>query len=137
MRRLMLAAIVVLASRGLVWAADEEDSVATLPPVVVKTVPQAGDTKVKPSITQIRVTFSKKMTERKLVLGHGRRAWMTRQATLSCRRQDLRDAGQIGAGKDLRGVAQFAEVPQFQGCRRAAVDPLPARLRDEAVGNAA
>ncbi len=62
MRRLMLAAIVVLASRGLAWAADEqEDSVATLPPVVVKTVPESGDTNVDPSTTEIRATFSKKM----------------------------------------------------------------------------
>ena len=32
-----------------------------MPPVVVKTIPQAGDTFVDPSIKEIRVTFSKDM----------------------------------------------------------------------------
>lgn len=36
-------------------------NVKTMPPVVVKTVPQAGDTNVDPSIKEIRVTFSKPM----------------------------------------------------------------------------
>ena len=36
---------------------------ATLPPVVVKTVPQAGDVKVDPNITEIRVTYSKRMED--------------------------------------------------------------------------
>jgi len=40
-----------------------EYSVDTMPPVVVKTVPQAGDTKVDPSITEIRATFSKEMMD--------------------------------------------------------------------------
>jgi RNA polymerase sigma-70 factor (ECF subfamily) len=58
----MLAAVVVLAGHGLLWAADEEEqSVATLPPVVVKTVPESGDTSVDPSTAEIKVTFSKKM----------------------------------------------------------------------------
>ena len=35
----------------------------TLPPVVVETVPQSGDTNVDPSISEIRVTFSKEMTD--------------------------------------------------------------------------
>ena len=60
MKRLVLAVVVVVASCGAAWA--EEPSVASLPPVVVKTVPQAGDTKVDPSIAEIQVTFSKKMT---------------------------------------------------------------------------
>ncbi len=37
--------------------------VDTLSPVVVETVPQSGDTKVDPSITEIRVTFSKEMMD--------------------------------------------------------------------------
>lgn len=41
----------------------EEVRVANMPPVVVSTVPQAGDTKVDPSITEIRVTFSKEMAD--------------------------------------------------------------------------
>ena len=32
-----------------------------MPPVVIKTVPQAGDTGVNPSLKEIRVTFSKDM----------------------------------------------------------------------------
>ncbi len=41
--------------------AEEEISLKALPPVVVKTFPQAGDTAVDPSIKEIRVTFSKDM----------------------------------------------------------------------------
>ena len=36
-------------------------SVATMPPVVVKTVPQSGDLAVDSTLTEIRVTFSKGM----------------------------------------------------------------------------
>ena len=36
-----------------------ETSVATMPPVVVKTLPQSGDKAVEPSISEIRVTLSK------------------------------------------------------------------------------
>ena len=40
-------------------------SVRSLPPSVVKTVPQAGDTAVDPALKEIQVTFSKDMmTER-------------------------------------------------------------------------
>jgi hypothetical protein len=40
-------------------------SVKTMPPSVVKTVPQAGDTAVDPALKEITVTFSKDMmTER-------------------------------------------------------------------------
>jgi RNA polymerase sigma-70 factor (ECF subfamily) len=52
-----------MASWGSAWSEEpQEMSVAALPPVVVKTIPQAGDTQVDPSITEIRGTFSKKMT---------------------------------------------------------------------------
>jgi hypothetical protein len=65
MRRLLIVAVVVAASCGSAWSAEQEEmSVAVSPPVVVKTVPQAGDTKVDPSITEIRVTFSKKMMDK-------------------------------------------------------------------------
>ena len=36
-------------------------TVKTMPPSVVKTVPQAGETAVDPSLKEIRVTFSKDM----------------------------------------------------------------------------
>ncbi|NIT14737.1 MAG: hypothetical protein GTN99_11010 [Candidatus Dadabacteria bacterium] len=41
--------------------AEDSISVRSMPPVVVKTFPQAGDTAVDPSIKEIRVTFSKDM----------------------------------------------------------------------------
>jgi Bacterial Ig-like domain len=47
----------------LALAQDQEFTVANLPPVVVKTVPQAGDTRVDPNITEIRVTYSKRMQD--------------------------------------------------------------------------
>jgi len=54
---LVATAIVPLA----VWAQTQKPSVKTAPPVVVKTVPEAGSTGVDPAITEIRVTFSKPM----------------------------------------------------------------------------
>jgi RNA polymerase sigma-70 factor (ECF subfamily) len=62
MHRTMVATVVVLVYCGLAWSAEpEKKSVATMPPVVVKTVPQAGDMKVDPASTKIEVTFSKRM----------------------------------------------------------------------------
>jgi len=49
-----LLASTIAAERG-------EITVKTMPPVVVKTVPQAGDTQVDPATEQVRVTFSKEM----------------------------------------------------------------------------
>ena len=46
--------------------AEEEISLKALPPVVVKTFPQAGDTAVDPSIKEIRVTFSKDMMTKQM-----------------------------------------------------------------------
>jgi RNA polymerase sigma-70 factor (ECF subfamily) len=42
-------------------AAGDEISVETMPPSVIKTVPQAGDTNVDSSLKEISVTFSKDM----------------------------------------------------------------------------
>ena len=56
-----LAVVVLLPS--LAVAQQKKYSVATLPAVVVKTVPQAGDLKVDPNITEIRVTYSKRMQD--------------------------------------------------------------------------
>ena len=41
----------------------EEVSVKTMPPVVVKTVPESGSTNVDPKLTEISATFSKDMTD--------------------------------------------------------------------------
>jgi RNA polymerase sigma-70 factor (ECF subfamily) len=38
-------------------------SISSAPPVVVKTVPEAGSAEVDPNLAEIRVTFSKEMTE--------------------------------------------------------------------------
>ena len=42
---------------------DEQVSLANAPPVVVKTVPEAGTANVDPSINEIKVTFSKLMRD--------------------------------------------------------------------------
>ncbi len=48
---------------NLVRAAEEPPSVASMPPSVVKTVPECGATDVDPTLTEIQVTFSKEMTD--------------------------------------------------------------------------
>jgi len=44
-------------------ARAQTPTVASMAPVVVQTVPQAGSTNVAPGITEIKVTFSKEMTD--------------------------------------------------------------------------
>ena len=63
-RTSLLVALWVVA--GIVGAQEaQEVTVESMPPSVVKTVPQAGDTEVDPSLKQITATFSKDMlTER-------------------------------------------------------------------------
>jgi RNA polymerase sigma-70 factor (ECF subfamily) len=78
MRKSMIAAVLVLASCGSAWAAEpKQRSVATMPPVVVKTVPQAGDTEVDPATTEIQVTFSKKMTNRSWSWAGADESWVS------------------------------------------------------------
>lgn len=62
MRRIviMLLAGVLMIGAGVVQA-ENKITVKSMPPVVVKTFPQAGDTAVDPSIKEISVTFSKDM----------------------------------------------------------------------------
>lgn len=62
MRRItpLLLGLLIVGHTGSVLAADEV-SVETTPPVVVETFPKAGDTKVDPTISEIRVTYSKDM----------------------------------------------------------------------------
>ena len=62
------ALVVAMALIGALAAAQEitEISVKTMPPVVIKTLPTAGDTEVDPSIEEIRVTFSKDMMTEKM-----------------------------------------------------------------------
>jgi len=60
----MLMTILVVAVAG---AQDNVGiTVKTMPPSVVKTVPQAGDTEVDPSLKEITVTFSKDMMTKEM-----------------------------------------------------------------------
>jgi RNA polymerase sigma-70 factor (ECF subfamily) len=57
--------LVALTSRTVAQATGEKPSVKTMPPVVVRTMPPAGDTKVDAAkVKEIRVTFSKDMTDK-------------------------------------------------------------------------
>jgi RNA polymerase sigma-70 factor (ECF subfamily) len=64
MKPLLFAIIATLGIATLHAAEPQQHSVATLPASVVKTEPQAGMTDVDPSITEIKVTYSKKMADR-------------------------------------------------------------------------
>ena len=57
---MVLLAVGILGG-GVVSMAGNEISVETMPPSVVETFPRGGDTHVDPSISEIRVTFSKDM----------------------------------------------------------------------------
>jgi len=46
--------------------AENQITVKSMPPVVVKTFPQAGDTAVDPAIKEISVTFSKEMITKEM-----------------------------------------------------------------------
>ncbi|MGN6367955.1 MAG: Ig-like domain-containing protein [Phycisphaerae bacterium] len=59
----VLAGMVSLALAADTGCAENEISVATMPPVVVKTVPEAGSVDVDPGTKEIRATFSKDMME--------------------------------------------------------------------------
>ena len=62
MRKMMICVLATAFIVGAAVAAQvAEVTVETMPPSVVKTVPQAGDTEVDPSLKEIRVTFSKDM----------------------------------------------------------------------------
>ena len=61
----ILLAGVLLMGVGNVQA-DNKATVKSMPPVVVKTFPQAGDTAVDHSIKEIRVTFSKEMMTKEM-----------------------------------------------------------------------
>ncbi len=63
MKRISLVLVALLAgfSNATVWADDI--TLESMPPVVVKTVPEAGSGDVDPKLTEIRVTFSKVMQD--------------------------------------------------------------------------
>ena len=63
MRKLMTVSVCsVLLAAGFAWG--QEASVKSLPPSVIKSVPESGDMKVDAATTkQIKVTFSKEMMD--------------------------------------------------------------------------
>src|SRR5881628_1412325 len=63
MKRLVVIFVALVG--GLIGAAARADDVtlATVPPVVVKTLPEAGAGEVDPKLTEIKVTFSKDMQD--------------------------------------------------------------------------
>ena len=60
-----LAVVLVVLVGGLVGATVRADDItlASVPPVVVKTVPEAGAAAVDPQLTEITATFSKDMQD--------------------------------------------------------------------------
>ena len=62
MKRVIVSLFIGIIVAGVVIAqAETEISGSSMPPVVVKTSPQSGDTAVDPSLKEIHVTFSKDM----------------------------------------------------------------------------
>ncbi len=62
MRKIMLIIIAgLIAFSSVLILSENTVNVASMPPVVIKTCPQAGDTKVDPGLGEISVTFSKDM----------------------------------------------------------------------------
>ena len=56
-----LALATTLITSAIAQEKTTDASIKTMPPSVVKTVPQAGDTAVDPALKEIKVTFSKDM----------------------------------------------------------------------------
>jgi len=64
MRESVAFALAIFFTAAAAFAQQAEQvSVKTMPPVVVKTVPESGSTNVDPKLTEISVTFSKDMTD--------------------------------------------------------------------------
>ncbi len=62
MRRIVMILLAGVLSIGVgIVQAENKITVKSMPPVVVKTFPQAGETAVDPSIKEISATFSKEM----------------------------------------------------------------------------
>jgi len=59
LQAMLAAAVIFLSCRDMVQAQDFEST----PPVVVKCSPEAGSDNVAPGVVEIRVTFSKPMTD--------------------------------------------------------------------------
>mgnify|MGYP006441945121 CR=1 FL=1 len=66
MLRLSVVILMLIATPTSDAVAQQTVSVANSPPVVVETIPRAGDTNVDPLLTEIQVTFSKDMMTDKM-----------------------------------------------------------------------
>ena len=64
----MVSSVVLFGVCALSWSSHlvrpAEITLDSVPPVVVKTIPQAGSSDVDPKTTEIRVTFSKAMQDK-------------------------------------------------------------------------
>ncbi len=69
MRTFFAIVLVITISSSAIEAVGSDDvSVEDMPPVVVQTIPKSGATGVDPSLSEIRVTFSKEMRPRTYAL---------------------------------------------------------------------
>jgi hypothetical protein len=111
-------------------------SVATMPPVVVKTIPEAGAIDVDPAITEIRATFSKSMiTENFSWVQTVKETFPTTTAKPHFE-QDQRTCVlpvKLEPGQDIRPVAQQRAILVLYGQRWPARCLLPAGIPDEGI----
>jgi RNA polymerase sigma-70 factor (ECF subfamily) len=63
MKRVPVILVALVCVLTVAIARAEDVTLESVPPVVVKTVPQAGAADVDPKLTEIRVTFSKDMLD--------------------------------------------------------------------------
>jgi len=60
---ILLSVATAVALCPLAAAYGQAQTIESMPPVVVKTVPESGNENVAPGVTEIKVTFSKPMTD--------------------------------------------------------------------------
>jgi hypothetical protein len=63
MRHVVVTLVAAAIGLGATAALADDVTLESVPPVVVKTVPEAGAAEVDPGMTEIKVTFSKEMQD--------------------------------------------------------------------------
>ena len=63
MKRVVLPLVALVIGLGTPAAPADDITLESVPPVVVKTIPEAGAGEVDPKLTEIKVTFSKEMKD--------------------------------------------------------------------------